>query len=236
VYVEVPDATVPSYEFREVEVGDAIASDYLIENGLEPGERIVVNGAFAIDAAAQLNNRASMMNRNVKERKPDNEVVDFRGETPDAFREQLSGSVEAYLALKDDFVGTDAEAAKADAAKFLVSLNNVGMELLKGDAHLFWMEKLKAMKGHGKNISESSDVEEQRAQFSYLTDALVASMMAFGTPDTLFVQHCPMAMDGNGADWISKGEEIKNPYYGEKMLTCGSLKTTFPLERKKETD
>jgi Cu(I)/Ag(I) efflux system membrane fusion protein len=39
----------------------------------------------------------------------------------------------------------------------------------------------------------------------------------------LFVQHCPMADNDRGADWLSLSREIRNPYYGEAMLTCGEV-------------
>jgi Cu(I)/Ag(I) efflux system membrane fusion protein len=41
--------------------------------------------------------------------------------------------------------------------------------------------------------------------------------------NTLYVQRCPMADRGEGARWLSFSEQIKNPYYGDAMLTCGSV-------------
>ena len=41
-----------------------------------------------------------------------------------------------------------------------------------------------------------------------------------------------MANDNNGADWISKEKEIKNPYYGDEMLTCGSILETITKDFK----
>ena len=39
----------------------------------------------------------------------------------------------------------------------------------------------------------------------------------------LYVQHCPMADNNKGANWLSLEKEIRNPYYGNAMLTCGSV-------------
>jgi hypothetical protein len=36
-----------------------------------------------------------------------------------------------------------------------------------------------------------------------------------------------MYENGKGAVWISEYKEIKNPYLGTKMLTCGSIKKEF---------
>ena len=52
------------------------------------------------------------------------------------------------------------------------------------------------------------------------------------TKDTFYVQHCPMANDNNGADWLSKEKEIKNPYYGDKMLKCGMVSETITKDFK----
>jgi Cu(I)/Ag(I) efflux system membrane fusion protein len=41
------------------------------------------------------------------------------------------------------------------------------------------------------------------------------------------VQHCPMADSFKGADWLSKKKEILNPYFGQSMLTCGSITKTI---------
>ena len=233
VYVAVPDANVPSYEFREVTLGDAIGSDYMVKEGLEAGDRVVVNGAFTIDASAQLNNMASMMNRDVRQAGMAETVPDHTAHTPEGFSKQLRNVVGNYLLLKDALVASDASQAGQSAKAFLTALEKVDMSLLKGDAHRYWMEKLESLKAHGNAIRESKDIEEQRKQFSFLTNTLVEDLTAFGTGgDTLYLQHCPMAFNNEGADWLSSGEEIRNPYFGDKMLTCGSIKEAFPLERK----
>lgn len=65
VYVRVRDLTIPSFEFHEVVLGESIGGSYVVVEGLESGDEVVTNGAFVIDASAQLNNQNSMMNRNV---------------------------------------------------------------------------------------------------------------------------------------------------------------------------
>jgi len=43
----------------------------------------------------------------------------------------------------------------------------------------------------------------------------------------VYKQYCPMAFDGKGAFWLSSSEEIRNPYYGDKMLKCGRVEETI---------
>jgi membrane fusion protein, copper/silver efflux system len=196
---------------------------------------LAIMATFFVFAFTTINASAQHNHAGGKMMKPDasqSGIPDYTAATPEAFQAQLGQAVQAYLPMKDAFTATDAEKAKAGAGQFLASLEKVGMELLKGDAHMYWMKQLKALKGHAESIKGSSDVEGQRKQFSSLTNALVESLTAFGTKGTVYLLHCPMAFNNEGANWLSAEKAVKNPYFGKKMLTCGTLKATFPLERK----
>ena len=65
VYLKMPDVEMPSFEFREIKIGESIGDNYIVLEGLNNGDEVVTNGAFVIDASAQLNNQSSMMNRNL---------------------------------------------------------------------------------------------------------------------------------------------------------------------------
>jgi Cu(I)/Ag(I) efflux system membrane fusion protein len=199
---------------------------------LEIGEEVVTNGAFTIDAAAQLNNQASMMNQDVaiKGVEPTSDIPDYQANTPTEFKKQLNDLAVNYLNLKAAFVETDSKKAAKMATSFIQQLEKVDMKLVKGDAHLYWMQQLNAMKTHGQKITTVKDVKTQRQQFQYVSDALINSIQAFGTEGKdLFKQHCPMAFDNKGADWISNEKEINNPYFGDKMMRCGLVKGELPL-------
>lgn len=62
VYVEVLDAESPTYEAREVTLGPRMGELYPVLAGLQEGERVVIHGAFAIDADLQIQGGDSMMN------------------------------------------------------------------------------------------------------------------------------------------------------------------------------
>jgi Cu(I)/Ag(I) efflux system membrane fusion protein len=75
VYVKVPNTANPTFSFREIELGPETGNYYVVANSLNEGEEVAVNGVFKIDAAAQLQNRPSMMNP---------KQTDGSGFTPDA--------------------------------------------------------------------------------------------------------------------------------------------------------
>jgi Cu(I)/Ag(I) efflux system membrane fusion protein len=232
VYVKIPNTEIPSFKFRQIELGESLGENYLVKSGLETGEEVVTNGAFTIDAAAQLNNQASMMNQDVaiKGVEPTSDIPDYQANTPTEFKKQLNDLAVNYLNLKAAFVETDSKKAAKMATSFIQQLEKVDMKLVKGDAHLYWMQQLNAMKTHGQKITTVKDVKTQRQQFQYVSDALINSIQAFGTEGKdLFKQHCPMAFDNKGADWISNEKEIKNPYFGDKMMRCGLVKGELPL-------
>ena len=170
VYIKAPNTNIPSFEFREVEIGEALGNSYRIVDGLEAGEEVVTNGSFTIDAAAQLNNQTSMMNRNVsvKETGHSSKLPDYTESTPRTFKEQLFRLSYAYLSLKDALVATDGEKAKEAIIQVVAELDKVDMSLVEGDAHNYWMEQQSAIKAYSEKISASDEIEDQRKQFEVI--------------------------------------------------------------------
>jgi Cu(I)/Ag(I) efflux system membrane fusion protein len=233
VYLKDQETEIPSFRYQEITLGESLGEYYEVKNGLNLGDEVVTNGAFVIDAASQLNNQKSMMNQNVNI-KPKNAgtiaIPDFTAETPDNFKAQLSSLSDKYLLLKNAFVETNSDAAKEAATAFSQELENVDMTLVKGEAHQYWMQQLAAFQGHGKKITTLNDVEMQRQQFDFLSNAMINSITAFGTKNELFVQFCPMAFDNKGADWISDIAEVQNPFFGDKMMKCGLVTDTLSIK------
>ncbi len=99
------------------------------------------------------------------------------------------------------------------------------MKLLSGAAHNDWMTYLSPIQTSLKEIEATTDIEAQRKAFSSLSDNLYKSVKAYGLGgEEAFYEFCPMAFNNEGAYWLSDQEQIRNPYFGDKMLTCGSVK------------
>lgn len=141
------------------------------------------------------------------------------------FQKQLGETFSSYVALKDAFVASDAAKVKEEASKTTASLAKVDMKLLSGAAHNDWMNYLNPMQASLKEIEGATDIEAQRKSFSTLSDNLYKSVKAFGLGGKqAFYEFCPMAFNDEGAYWLSDQEQIRNPYFGDKMLTCGMVK------------
>jgi hypothetical protein len=141
------------------------------------------------------------------------------------FQEQLAGVFTSYVELKDAFVASDASKVKAEATETKEALSKVDMRLISGAAHNDWMNYLTPIESSLKEIESASDIEAQRKSFSTLSDNMYKSVKAFGLGGKqAFYEYCPMAFNNEGAYWLSDQEQIRNPYFGDKMLTCGEVK------------
>lgn len=72
-------------------------------------------------------------------------------------------------------------------------------------------------------VSQTHNLELARSKFKVLSEYIAELEL----PDGYVVVHCPMAAEGNGADWVQQEGEIANPYFGTAMKGCGSIKDTF---------
>ncbi|WP_018480060.1 DUF3347 domain-containing protein [Pontibacter roseus] len=138
-------------------------------------------------------------------------------------KEQITAVVDSYLKLKDNLVASDAAKVQADAKAVVAAAEKVNVSALQGEQKAFAEEKLGEVKQSASKIAEATDLPAQRGQLELLSEATFALTKAFGpTNQKLYYQHCPMAMDNQGAYWLSSNQEIRNPYFGEQMLKCGS--------------
>lgn len=82
-------------------------------------------------------------------------------------------------------------------------------------------DKDSAMAKHAQAIADSKDIDEARMHFKELSDAAIPVAKA---EKTMHQMHCPMAMEGKGADWLQKStDEVQNPYMGAAMPHCGKM-------------
>lgn len=144
---------------------------------------------------------------------------------PDGFKKQLTAVYEASLKLTESLINSDANRSKAAAGGVEKALSGVDMMLLSGQAHTDWMKHLNAMNAALKAIRGTGDLEKQRMAYAQFEDGLYRSVKAFGITDKpIYRQYCPMALNNKGSYWLSDKEPIRNPYFGDQMLTCGETK------------
>lgn len=219
----------PVFKLKEVTLGNKIGDNYKVLDGLSSGNEIVTNGTFTVDAAAQLQDKKSMMNQPVAKEMTVNDDYSkiTRLESPKAFQQQLKQVYDNYINLKDALVEDNSEQATSDAKKIISSFRKINMELLTGEAHKQWMTLEGHIQSSANSISKSSEIKTQRDYFKQLSVHLIKAVQLFGVNEKVYVEFCPMADNNNGAYWLSKEEQILNPYFGDAMLKCGEVKQTI---------
>ncbi|MCM8571019.1 efflux RND transporter periplasmic adaptor subunit [Gramella jeungdoensis] len=213
VYVKTsPDE--PVFQMKEVKLGDALDNSYEVLEGLSDGDEVVTNGTFTVDAAAQLQGKRSMMNNPKSQKK---QAMNMKMELSEDFQKEFVKSLDEYFKLKDALVDSNPEKAMKSAGSMLEKLPKAKLQGMAA-AHF---NKVKEML---EAISKNENLENQRAHFVILSEnmiALTANIDSLG--QAVYVQHCPMADSNKGADWLSLSSEVRNPYYGEAMLSCGEV-------------
>lgn len=134
-----------------------------------------------------------------------------------------SAAIAAYLELKDALVASELAVAKTAAARLARDLDAADMAAM-GAQHDDWMSYAVPVQHAAAEVAEAADLPAAREHFAQLTDPLVAAVDVLGDGGAdLYVQHCPMAFDNAGADWVAAESEVRNPYFGDAMLTCGQV-------------
>lgn len=125
-----------------------------------------------------------------------------------------------YFNLKDALVGDDSDKAQSLGTTLVASLKDFDSSAYTKSQQKELNDILLDAIEHSEHISESP-MEHQREHFKILSEDMVDMVAITGTEDKLYQMFCPM-YDG-GSSWLSMEKEVKNPYYGGKMLSCGKI-------------
>lgn len=142
--------------------------------------------------------------------------------------EQVSASVksivDAYLQVKNALVADNAADAAKAAAAITASLKGLDKSLLTAEQKTVYDAVEGSLKSGASGLeNQPADISVQRNHFYDLSQGIYTLVKAFGAGRPLYHDHCPMARDNQGALWISEIKDVKNPYFGADMLTCGTV-------------
>jgi Cu(I)/Ag(I) efflux system membrane fusion protein len=206
VYIKTT-ATSPTFIMRNVTLGRTVNDNYEIQSGLKIGDEVVTNGTFTVDAAAQLQGKQSMMNPTTGSDTMNKQLIDSS---------YLNDVMIKYIVLKDALVNSDTKAAH--------QASNILLESIRNTEELKDVSALKALETTTQNFIKAETLAQQRSAFVGLSKNLIKISKGFSSQNTTYyIQECPMANNNNGAQWLALEMGIKNPYFGEAMLDCGSV-------------
>ena len=129
-----------------------------------------------------------------------------------------------YFNLKDALVGDDSKKAGTAGAKLAVSLKSFSASKYSAVDKKELADIIDDATEHAEHISKSP-IDHQRDHFKTLSKDISDLVAITGTKMKLYEQFCPMYQ--KGSTWLSKSNEVRNPFYGSKMLTCGKVQRTI---------
>jgi hypothetical protein len=148
------------------------------------------------------------------------------------FNTKFNEILSAYIQVKNALVNNDANAASSAAVLITKAVDAVNTKSLNNKQLLNWTLYAEKISFDADHIKGTPEVVHQREYFMSLSKNLYELAKALNVNnDELYYQFCPMANDGKGAYWLSEQLKIRNPYYGKKMLSCGSNKVTLPATK-----
>lgn len=181
--------------------------------------------AFIIAIVAVILSACSGNNNNSKEANKTNDTATANAPASSATNQQpapVDEAVTAYIQLKNALTsdnGNEAATAGKQLHDAMLKLDNASFA---GEQKKVYDEVKEDIMEHAEHISTNANkIVHQREHFDMLSQDMYDLVKAVKPSQTLYKDHCPMFNDNKGAIWLSEVKEIKNPYYGKKMLTCG---------------
>lgn len=142
--------------------------------------------------------------------------------TPE-FNQQMSVLLDRYFDLKDALVESDAAKATSTAELLLDESDQTDASSLDMGSTALWDSYREIISSRSAELIPLTDVDQQRYRFEYISEAMIEMVELFQPVGyEIYHQTCPMVRNGS-ADWLSREEQIANPYHGARMMRCGEV-------------
>ena len=137
----------------------------------------------------------------------------------------VNNVVTAYLQLKNALANDNSKDAATAGSEVQKAIEQADIASFSADQKKVFADVKDDAIEHAEHIAANADnIGHQREHFETLSKDVYDMVKVFGSGQTLYQTHCPMYNDNKGANWLSETKEIKNPYLGSKMSTCGEVK------------
>ncbi len=150
-----------------------------------------------------------------------------KGNIDPAVKKFITTITSQYLFIKNGLAGDNPAEAKTGATQLNSIIKKFDKSLFTARQKSEFDKNADDTKDQLQAIISGSAIEAQRASFSMLSQHIYELIKVFGTGRMIYRDHCPMAFDNQGAMWLSETKEIKNPYFGSNMMTCGTVQETI---------
>lgn len=137
----------------------------------------------------------------------------------------MKGVVTAYLQIKNGLVNDNGNDAASGGKAMMAAINNLNISLFTDVQKKTYNDMQDDLKENAEHIGgNGGKIAHQREHFDMLSQDMYDLVKTFNAGEHLYKDYCPTYNDKKGAFWISETKEIKNPYLGKEMPTCGEMK------------
>ena len=137
------------------------------------------------------------------------------------------GILTGYINLKNSLAADNGSDAAKNGQEILDAVSKFDSSSLTPEQKKTFLGLVGDIKENSEHINENGDkIEHQREHFEMLSKDMTDLVKSVGTNKVVYLDSCPM-YDGGKGTWLSEMKEIKNPYLGKKMDTCGAIKETI---------
>ncbi|HTI92830.1 MAG TPA: DUF3347 domain-containing protein [Puia sp.] len=137
----------------------------------------------------------------------------------------ISAIVGHYLHLKNALANDDGNDAAVAGKAMVEAMDKLDTSSLTSEQKKAYRDVADDARENAEHIgANAGKIAHQREHFDMLSKDLYDLVKKIGAGQTLYQDYCPMYNNSKGATWISETKDIKNPYLGKEMDTCGSVK------------
>ena len=205
---------------KEVVLGPKSQDRFVVRNGVEAGDMVVIDGNFLLDSESQL--KAAASGSTDQAPSSDHAHMSMTMPLPTEAGELFAPLISDYLSMQSELAQDSTANLKATGDRMLAQIETI---LASDVAPTGMVEEyrggLSAVQKQLQTFS-APDLETARTQFGHVSDALATQLAHFVPPmqEPLTLASCPMWKKSPGR-WLQAGAELKNPFMGQKMLVCG---------------
>jgi hypothetical protein len=152
-----------------------------------------------------------------------------------AFNDRFTDFLNNYYHLKDALVLSNDTMAVASANLLQKGAEGLQLKELQADSSIIGMAEgyVQTVSSEAKALTQEEGIEKKRKSFQMISDAMYDLVRTIRfDKEVVYHQFCPMAFNDAGAYWLSATNDIKNPYFGKKMLSCGEVKDSIDFRGK----
>jgi len=208
---------------KEITLGPKSQDRFVVRQGVEEGDMVVIDGNFLLDSESQLKAAASgSVDEAPSGADHAHGHLSEANPLPVGTGELFGPLIKDYLSVQSALARDSTDGIPAGTARMLAQIEAIlGSEVAPSEKVEEYRQGLAEIKERLLGFA-ATDIDEARTQFGHVSEALVSQLAHFIPPiqEPLVVASCPMWKKSPGR-WLQSGEDLRNPYMGQKMLTCG---------------